>query len=75
MQHWFQQEDFLRNPFPYYARLRAESPLRPGGAMGGVAFGHRELSALLREARLSSAVAPIFMAKVPAVLLLVCRNL
>ena len=75
MQHWFQQEDFLRNPFPYYARMRAESPLRPDEAMGWVAFGHREVSALLREARLSSAVAPIFMAKVPAVLRLVCRNL
>lgn len=75
MQHWFQQEEYLRNPYPYYARMREQSPFRPDVLLGWAVFNHRDVSALLRDARLSSAVTPIFMGKVPAGLRAVCRSL
>ncbi len=72
---WFQQDDFLWNPYPYYARLRAESPVFHDRDLGWVILTYHDVQALLKEKRLSSNVTSIFMHRVPDALRSLCKDL
>jgi len=72
---WFQQDDFLWNPYPCYARMRAERPVFHDPALGWVVLSYADVQALLKEPRLSSDVTPIFMHRVPLGLRPMCGEL